>query len=175
MRFADNSGFPHLGARLTLEMIGRVAVEARFPDMTSPEIPDRATGGAAARAIVYVVDPDSGIRASVAALVEHLGFSVQGFSSAEQFLESADCKATCCIVADTQLPGMSGLDLLARLQCDGEVLPPVIFVASHSDVSVAVRALKAGAVDFIEKPFLGRELLGKIEHAVELLKRGRKP
>jgi two-component system response regulator FixJ len=119
---------------------------------------------------VYVVDDDEGVRKSLRALLASAGLSVRDFESAASFLaEAAD--ASGCLIADIRMPGMSGLELQAEIVRRGLSLP-VIMVTGHGDVPLAVRALKAGAVDFLEKPIDVEALLSRVREALEFGQRG---
>ena len=101
---------------------------------------------------VFIVDDDAAVRDSLAALLEAEGFAVEAFASAKAFLAGFAPKEACCVVADIRMPDMDGLELQEEIIRRGWGLP-VIIVTGHGDVPLAVRAMKAGAVDFIEKPF----------------------
>jgi len=115
---------------------------------------------------VFVVDDDPGVLDSIRLLLRSVGLPSKTFPSANEFLEAYDSERAGCLVLDVRMPGMSGLDLQARLQEMGSTLP-IIFVTAHGDVPMAVDAVKAGAVDFIQKPFRDQELLDKIQEALE--------
>lgn len=119
------------------------------------------------RQTVYVVDDDEAVRDSLQWLLSPRGLNVETFDSAESFLERCDGKRSGCIVLDVRMPDMSGLELHERLNARGSRLP-IIFITGHGDVPMAVGALKKGAVDFIEKPFNDRELLGLVENALRI-------
>lgn len=114
---------------------------------------------------VYVVDEDAAVRESLGSLLGFLDLDIETFSTAEAFLDAYDPRRPACLVTEVYLRGMSGLDLLEHLQ-DEAVDLPVIVVASHGDVPMAVRALRAGARDFIEKPFVDRVLVESIRRAL---------
>jgi len=101
---------------------------------------------------VYVVDDDEAIRGSLTALLDASGFPVQVFSSGNEFLEHLDRVGPGCLIIDVRMPGLSGLDVHQELIRRGVALP-VIIISGHGDLPMAVKAMKAGAVDFIEKPF----------------------
>lgn len=101
---------------------------------------------------VFIVDDDAAVRDSLAALLEAEGFSVEAFDSAKAFLAGYTPKDACCVIADIRMPDMDGLELQEEIIRKGWGLP-VIIITGHGDVPLAVRAMKAGAVDFIEKPF----------------------
>jgi len=116
---------------------------------------------------VFVVDDDPGVRDAIRLLLRSVGLRAEVFSSAIAFLESYDAEAPGCIVLDLRMPGMSGIELQDRLIELGSNLP-IIFVTAHGDVPTAVVAVKAGAVDFIQKPFQDQKLLDMVHHAIDL-------
>ena len=116
--------------------------------------------------IVHVIDDDDAMRDSLAFLLGVEGFSTRLYPSAEAFLKGAGSVAAGCIVTDVRMPGMSGLDLVRRIQDLGRGWP-VIVMTGHGDVPLAVEAMKAGARDFIEKPFSDETLLRSIRAAME--------
>lgn len=115
---------------------------------------------------VYVVDDDDAVRKSIHWLLESVGLTVKMFSSARDFLEQVDPVQAGCLVLDVRMPGMSGLDLQKELLNRGLEIP-VIIITGHGDVPMAVRAMKAGAVDFIEKPFNDQALLDCIQRTLD--------
>lgn len=118
-------------------------------------------------ATVFVVDDDVAVRESLSLLIRSMGLDVETFDSAQSFLSGCDPARPGCLVLDIRMPGMSGLDLQDALGAHGIGLP-VIFITGHGDVTLAVRAMKAGAIDFIEKPFNDQQLLDRINQAIEL-------
>ena len=114
---------------------------------------------------VCVVDDDEAVLRSLRALLESVGLSVETFPSPTAFLESGDVGNFGCIVLDIRMPGMSGIDLHNLLLTRG-LDTPVVFITGHGDVRTAVRAVQAGAIDFIEKPFRDQELLDCIQKAL---------
>jgi len=117
-------------------------------------------------ATVYVVDDDESIRHSLALLIGAIGFKVRVFSDAASFLDAFEPTLRGCIVADLKMPGLNGLEMQERLIAVNCRMP-IIFLSGHGDVPAAVRALRHGAVDFLEKPFNPTLLLERIEQAVE--------
>lgn len=111
---------------------------------------------------VYIVDDDDAVRAALQALLGSVGLHYQSFASAEAFLAVADRSMRGCLVLDVRMPGMSGLELQRTLQERGIELR-VLIITGHGDVAMAVRALKAGASDFVEKPFNEQALLDSIQ------------
>lgn len=119
-----------------------------------------------AESTVFIVDDDQGVRESIAALVHSMGLDSEQFASGRAFLERFDASRTGCVLLDVRLPHHSGLDVQRRLN-EAACAPPVVMMSGHPDVSVAVRALKAGAIDFLSKPFAEQTLWDAIQHAVE--------
>lgn len=115
---------------------------------------------------VHVIDDDEGVRASVAFLLEMADLPARTYGSALEFLEIADSLRTGCVVTDVRMPGMSGLDLVRRLKDTGVGLP-VIVITGHGDVPMAVEAMRAGVVDFLEKPFADTTLIAAIRAALD--------
>ncbi len=120
---------------------------------------------------VYVVDDDAAVREALSALLSVKGYAVATFESAEAFLSgmpaaAADLKAAACLLVDLRMPGMSGLDLHRELNRRGIRLP-VVVISGHGDIPMAVAALKAGVVDFLEKPFDTDVLLASIDEALQ--------
>ncbi len=121
---------------------------------------------ALASATVFIVDDDPAMRDSMSFLVRSVGMAVETFASAQEFLDAYDPERPGCLVFDVRMPGMSGLELQEFLSERG-IRSPVIMVTGYGDVPMAVRALKGGAVDFLEKPFTDQELLETINEAIE--------
>ncbi len=117
-------------------------------------------------AIVFVVDDDPSIRDALKWIIESVGLRAQTFGSAKEFLESYRPDAPACLVLDVQLPGLSGLDLQREL-AGAEVHLPIIFITGHGDIPMSVRAMKAGAVEFLTKPFHHQVLLDAIQQAIK--------
>lgn len=120
--------------------------------------------------IVHVVDDEEPVRKSLAFLLTMSGFAVRMHESATAFLELAPTIGRACLVTDLRMPDMSGVDLLNRLK-EAQALVPAIVITGHGDVPMAVAAMKAGAVDFIEKPFSDEILIDAIRKAAKLLDR----
>ena len=116
--------------------------------------------------VVYVVDDDAGVRQALDSLIRSVGFTVRTFSSAQDFLRSKRTSAPGCLVLDVRLPGLSGLDLQRTLQ-ESSIQLPIIFITGHGDIPMTVRAMKAGAVEFLTKPFRDQELLDAIQQAID--------
>jgi FixJ family two-component response regulator len=117
-------------------------------------------------AIVFVVDDDASMRHSTERLVRSLGFAIQTFASAREFLDGARLEKPGCLVLDVHMPGLSGLDLQRELAQRGVEIP-IIFLTGHGDIPMTVRAMKAGAVEFLTKPVKSRVLLDAIRAAIE--------
>jgi FixJ family two-component response regulator len=113
-------------------------------------------------AVVYLVDDDAAVRAGFTALFRSVGLPVRSFDSAESFLEGVEPDAEGCLLLDVRMPGMSGLELQERLRDRGVALP-IVLISAHADVPMAVRAMKTGAVDFLEKPVNEQELLERVQ------------
>ncbi|HEV8408194.1 MAG TPA: response regulator, partial [Sphingomicrobium sp.] len=120
--------------------------------------------------LVHLVDDDEAIRRSVGFALKTSGFHVRAYKSGDELLKSVPHLESGCVLLDIRMPGMDGLEVQAALRDKGITLP-VIIMTGHGDVTLAVQAMKAGAVDFIEKPFEKAVLLAAIEHGVERLKR----
>jgi FixJ family two-component response regulator len=118
-----------------------------------------------AESIVFIIDDDSLYRRSSERLVRSIGFRVQSFESARDFLSSRRPNAPSCLVLDVRLPGLSGLDLQREL-AEAGVHIPIIFVTGHGDIPMSVQAMKAGAVEFLTKPFRDQALLDAIQQAI---------
>jgi FixJ family two-component response regulator len=122
--------------------------------------------------IVFVVDADVSIRDALSGLIHSVGLSVEFFSSPLEFLQGKRPDAPSCLVLDVRLPGKSGLDLRREL-ADASIHIPIIFITRHGDIPMSVRAIKAGAVEFLTKPFRDQDLLDAIQVALDL-DRGRR-
>jgi FixJ family two-component response regulator len=115
--------------------------------------------------VVFVVDDDSRVREAISNLISSVGLRVAVFSSAAEFLESEKPDAPACLVLDLQLPDASGLELQQQLLAEDS--PPIVFITGHGDVPSSVRAMKAGAIEFLSKPFHEKELLQAIAVAID--------
>lgn len=115
---------------------------------------------------VYVVDDDQAVRDSLRWLIESVDLCVKTFSNGQELLDNFEESEISCLVLDVRMPGISGLDLQQRLQKTGSKVP-VIIVTGHADVPMAIQAMKAGAFDFIEKPYSDQLLLERIQCAIE--------
>ena len=124
-------------------------------------------------AVVFVVDDDESMRRSLATLLRSVGLDARVFSTPQEFMEAKRPDAPGCLVLDVRLPGMSGLAFQEQLAKQGIALP-IIFITGHGDVPMTVRAMKAGAVEFLTKPFDHQVLLDAIHGAIERDRRGRR-
>ncbi len=115
--------------------------------------------------IVHVIDDDDALRDSVRLFLDNEGLEVRPYASAIEFLSALSSSPTGCVVTDVRMPGMSGMELLAHLATRGLALP-VIVVTGHADVPLAVRAMKEGAVDLLEKPFRADDLISAVRKAL---------
>lgn len=116
--------------------------------------------------IVFVVDDDPSVRRAIKVLLESVGLAVELFGSAKEFLISRRADAPSCLVLDIRLPGVSGLDFQRQL-ADAKINIPIIFISAHGDVPMSVRAMKAGAIEFLTKPFRDQDLLDAVQVALE--------
>ena len=117
-------------------------------------------------ATIFVVDDDGSSRHSIQSALEIAGFRTKAFESAESFLRQYSIDQAGCLVLSVELPGMSGLELQEEL-LRKEITPPIVFVSAEPCVSASVRAMKAGAVDFLQKPFKDVELLARVQEALD--------
>ncbi|HEY7581627.1 MAG TPA: response regulator FixJ [Acetobacteraceae bacterium] len=122
--------------------------------------------------LVHVVDDDASVRDSLTLLLESAGFRARAYGSAVSFLETAPDRGVGCVLTDVQMPELNGLELQRRMSALGIQLP-VIVMTGHGDVPVAVQALKAGATDFLEKPFDDEQLLSAVNAAIALSQQAR--
>ena len=116
--------------------------------------------------VISIIDDDASVRVATHRLVRSLGYSAHTFASADEFLQSSQLNDTSCVVADVQMPGMSGIELHNFLQTQGRQLP-IIFITAFPEESVRARALEAGAVGFLSKPFDARTLIKCLDAAVK--------
>jgi len=121
--------------------------------------------------LIAVVDDDASMRGALRNLLRSVGFRAAAFASAEEFLQASQIQDTACAIVDVRMPGMSGLELqqhLATIQCP----VPLIFITAHGDAEARARALRAGAVDFLYKPFSEEVLLRAIQSALQASRNG---
>src|SRR6185295_10453133 len=116
--------------------------------------------------VVFVVDDDLSVRRSTERLIRSIGLEVQTFTSAREFLKNPPPARPACLVLDVRMPGLSGMDLQRELTQSG-IHIPIIFITAHGDVPMTVRAMKAGAVEFLTKPFRSRTLLDAVLAVIE--------
>jgi len=116
--------------------------------------------------VVFIVDDDASVRDALKRLIRSVGLRVELFGSAREFLQRGRPDVPSCLVLDVRLPGIGGLDLQRQL-ADANVQTPIIFITAHGDIPMSVRAMKAGAVEFLTKPFRDQDLLDAIQIALE--------
>jgi FixJ family two-component response regulator len=121
---------------------------------------------------VFIVDDDAQMRESLRNLIRSVGLRVELFASAQEFLQSQHQDTLSCLVLDVRMPGLSGLDLQKQTSEAGLEIP-IIFITSHGDIPMTVRAMKAGAVEFLTKPFRDQDLLDAIQQALERSRKAR--
>lgn len=117
-------------------------------------------------ATVFIIDDDQDVREALQLLMESVGLQVESFTSAQEYLDQFDPQRPGCLVLDVRMPGMSGLDLQARLSAE-QIHPPIIIITGHGDIPMAVRAVQAGAIGFLEKPCNDQVLLDSVHRALE--------
>jgi two-component system response regulator FixJ len=118
------------------------------------------------RSTIFIVDDDAAVRDALKLLLRSVGQAVETFGSAQEFLDAYSEDRAGCLVLDIRMPGMSGLELQQKLNEKHSILP-IIFITGHGDVPMAVEAMQAGAVDFIQKPFRDQDLIDRINQALE--------
>ena len=128
--------------------------------------PNQSASASPAKPVVYIVDDDPALREALDSLLRSVGLQVVGYASAVEFQQRAPLAAPACLLLDVRLQGMSGLDVQAELVRSG-VDMPVILMTGHGDIPMSVRAMKAGAVDFLTKPFRDQDLLDAVAAAHE--------
>jgi FixJ family two-component response regulator len=122
--------------------------------------------------MVFVIDDDESIRAALNSLIRSVGLNVATFASAQEFLQTPRPDVPACLILDVRMPGLSGLDLQRDL-AEANIHIPIIFITGHGDIPMSVRAMKAGAVEFLTKPFRDQDLLDAIQQALERDRRAR--
>lgn len=115
---------------------------------------------------VFIVDDESVVRDSLTVLMDTEGLKTETFESAQEFLDSYDSDKPGCLLLDVRMPGIDGLELQERLK-EGGIEIPIVFLTAHADIPLAVAAMRAGAAEFIEKPFDGRDLLSRVRGAID--------
>lgn len=116
--------------------------------------------------LIFVVDDDESVRKALNRLIKSVGMNVETFATAQDFLSRQHYEGPSCLVLDVRMPGLSGLDLQQEL-AKADLTLPIIFITGHGNIPMSVRAIKAGAVDFLEKPFEDQVLLDLIQNAIE--------
>jgi FixJ family two-component response regulator len=116
--------------------------------------------------LVFIVDDDASVRDALSNLLRSVGLNVVAFASAHEFLSGRIRDVLCCLVLDVRLPGQSGLDLQHELRRSGEEIP-IIFISAHGDIPMTVQAMKAGAVEFLPKPFREQDLLDAVRSCLD--------
>jgi FixJ family two-component response regulator len=116
--------------------------------------------------VVFIVDDDVSVREALTNLLRSVGLKVETFGTAQEFLSSQRSDAPGCLVLDVRLPGLSGPDLQRKLT-DANIEIPIIFITAHGDIQMSVRAMKAGAVEFLTKPFRDQDLLDAVQQAID--------
>ena len=116
--------------------------------------------------LIVIVDDDDLMRTALQGLLKSVGLRARAFASAEEFLQSGQQRQTACLIADIRMPGMSGLELQAKLNA-ASCRIPTIFITAHGDSKMRMQALRAGAVEFLAKPFDDEVLLGNVRAALE--------
>ena len=116
--------------------------------------------------VVLVIDDDASVRGALRDLFESIGMRVMVFDSTQEFLRTTRPKAPCCLVLDVRLPGQSGLDLQHELN-ERNIALPIVFLTGHGDIPMSVRAMKAGAIEFLTKPFREQDLLDAVQTALD--------
>jgi len=116
--------------------------------------------------LVAIVDDDDSVRIALENLLKSVGLPARAFESAEEFIASGQQRQTGCLIADIRMPGMSGLELQSRLNAEGCRIP-IVFITAHGDAKMRMQALRAGAVEFLAKPFDDEALLGSVRAALE--------
>ncbi|MGB8896404.1 MAG: response regulator transcription factor [Pseudolabrys sp.] len=116
--------------------------------------------------VVFIVDDDASVRGALSSLIRSIGLRVEAFGSAPEFFAAKRPDAACCLILDVRLPGVSGLDFQAELT-KAKIEIPIIFITGHGDIPMSVKAMKAGAVEFLTKPFRDQDLLDAVQVALE--------
>jgi FixJ family two-component response regulator len=116
--------------------------------------------------VISIVDDDESVRTALKSLIDSVGFRAEVFCSGEEFLKSPAVAQTDCLIADVRMPGMTGLELQERLNAAGASVP-IVFISAHEDKEARARGLRAGAIDFLQKPFSEESLLGAISAGLD--------
>jgi FixJ family two-component response regulator len=145
--------------------VGEIAVATRRYAVTRcPKSPDDFAS--AGERIVFVIDDDEAMRATLSSLFRSVGLRVELFGSAREFAQIKMPDVASCLVLDIRLPGVSGLDFQAEL-AEADISTPIIFMTGHGDIPMSVKAMKAGAIDFLTKPFRDQDILDAVIRALE--------
>ena len=118
-------------------------------------------------AVIFIVDDDASVRKSLTRVMTSAGYAVETFASARDFLTREPCVGPCCLILDVRMPGLTGLDLQEALAGKGHRMP-IVFITGHGDISMSVKAMKAGAADFLTKPFDVENLLEAVQRALTM-------
>jgi FixJ family two-component response regulator len=137
-----------------------LALTTHHSPLTTHPISSRA-----AEPVVFVVDDDPSVRKALARLFKYEGFRVETFATAQEFLRQPLPDSPACLILDVRMPGLNGLDLQTHLTASNRRLP-IVFITGHGNIPMTVRAMKAGAVDFLPKPFDGQQLLAIVRKAI---------
>ena len=116
--------------------------------------------------VISIVDDDESVRTALKSLIDSVGFRAEVFGSGEEVLKSPVVSQTDCLIADVRMPGMTGLELQERLNAAGASVP-IVFISAHDDKEARARGLRAGAIDFLQKPFSEESLLGAISAGLD--------
>ena len=116
--------------------------------------------------VISIVDDDDSVRTALKSLIDSVGFRAEVFGSGEEFLKSPVVSQTDCLIVDVRMPGMTGLELQERLNASGASVP-IVFISAHDDKEARARGLRAGAIDFLQKPFSEESLLGAISAGLD--------
>jgi FixJ family two-component response regulator len=144
--------------------VGEIAVASRRYAVTGPKSPDDFAS--AGERIVFVIDDDEAMRATLSSLFRSVGLRVELFGSVREFAQIKMPDVASCLVLDVRLPGVSGLDFQAEL-AEADIRTPIIFMTGHGDIPMSVKAMKAGAIDFLTKPFRDQDILDAVIRALE--------
>ena len=130
------------------------------------ETPSQTKGKPQAAPTVFVIDDDEPVRNPLASLLKSVGLEVKSFESTDEFLQYPSTNAPCCLVLDVRLPGLSGLDFQKEL-AKANIRIPIVFMTGHGDIPMSVQAMKAGAVEFLTKPFRDQDILDAVRVGIE--------
>jgi FixJ family two-component response regulator len=135
--------------------------------MIKGNAPSAASGSPATDGpCIYVIDDDQSVRDALSSLFRSVGYRIQLFGSTGEFIQAKRPDVNSCLVLDIRLPGVSGLDLQSHLKRE-QIAIPIIFMTGHGDIPMSVRAMKAGAIDFLSKPFRDQDMLDAVANALE--------